>query len=533
MAADGLITLDIKTSGDTRTLDVIKKQITALTNVEKIYNKNRILVNSSLKETNKLFANELNLLASLKVEMGVDAVLAEQAFAGQTEATRLMIENLAIEISTVLIPTLNAFLVWIASNMPVINLLAGYTLLGIKNTLDGIGLSIGGLVIPQFEALLKWAQDNAKPLTDAFEQAFSGAQNSINNISGVFNTLNSKMRTTLSLISQVKTQLSSLGVKSASTKSNEFSGVSGSAGLGSTVSSNNSINALGSILSNSANLLIPGASMISNAVSSAYGLLKNNASDLISNSSKKITDVINSITNGLAATSGSFDISALPGAGNGFLPVDINRELKSNLIKSSGDNNDDHYVVNYLSNLLTANTQKDVAAAFLSNEVTMGTGVNIFSLMSGLVGNIFNAAGYNEAGDTAEFIGAVAGGPVSFVLYTLAHSKSDEETKKILEDIDLSNFIPDRKFATGTPYIPNDMIALVHEGEMIVPKSQNPYAGANRIKSALNVSNADRAAASNNVSNVTYTFNSPKALGMSDVLREMRLAEQRKVLLGV
>ncbi|GEM_PF-5109324 len=114
---------------------------------------------------------------------------------------------------------------------------------------------------------------------------------------------------------------------------------------------------------------------------------------------------------------------------------------------------------------------------------------------------------------------------------------TSDETKKRLEDISMNNLLTYDmigKFAVGTPYIPKDMIALVHEGEMIVPKSQNPYAGANRIKAAMNASSADVAAATaNNTSNITYTFNSPKALGMSEILREMRLVEQRKALLGV
>ncbi len=33
-------------------------------------------------------------------------------------------------------------------------------------------------------------------------------------------------------------------------------------------------------------------------------------------------------------------------------------------------------------------------------------------------------------------------------------------------------------FAVGTRYLPHDMIAMVHEGEMIVPKSENPYANS-------------------------------------------------------
>ena len=32
-------------------------------------------------------------------------------------------------------------------------------------------------------------------------------------------------------------------------------------------------------------------------------------------------------------------------------------------------------------------------------------------------------------------------------------------------------------FASGTPYVPRDMLAYVHEGEGIFPKQMNPFAG--------------------------------------------------------
>lgn len=37
----------------------------------------------------------------------------------------------------------------------------------------------------------------------------------------------------------------------------------------------------------------------------------------------------------------------------------------------------------------------------------------------------------------------------------------------------------DAAFAEGTKYVPRDMIAMIHEGEAVVPKKYNPYAGAN------------------------------------------------------
>jgi hypothetical protein len=42
--------------------------------------------------------------------------------------------------------------------------------------------------------------------------------------------------------------------------------------------------------------------------------------------------------------------------------------------------------------------------------------------------------------------------------------------------------IPDiPKFDVGTNYVPFDMIAMIHKGEQIVPKSQNPYANSGNV----------------------------------------------------
>lgn len=197
----------------------------------------------------------------------------------------------------------------------------------------------------------------------------------------------------------------------------------------------------------------------------------------------------------------------------------------------------------------TLNSVKTLGAAVVSSISSVAT--NIVSstpkiastVLSKVTKNASNNSGTRTASQKIEEITKnTTIGSVTSSIQEMAKAAAEEETKtgkrNPLEGLTSLDYLlaidSIGKFAVGTPYIPNDMIALVHEGEMIVPKSQNPYAGANKIKAAINANSADKTAtASNRVNNVTYTFNSPKALGMSDVLREMRLAEQRKVLLGV
>jgi hypothetical protein len=48
---------------------------------------------------------------------------------------------------------------------------------------------------------------------------------------------------------------------------------------------------------------------------------------------------------------------------------------------------------------------------------------------------------------------------------------------------------PINQFAVGTNYVPEDQIALIHEGEAIIPKAYNPSAGAKSSAITIHINN--------------------------------------------
>ena len=125
------------------------------------------------------------------------------------------------------------------------------------------------------------------------------------------------------------------------------------------------------------------------------------------------------------------------------------------------------FLIDFIKNVFTGNWK----AAWQSV-------VNIFkSIMSG-IGNILKAP-----------INAIIGGINGFI--------------KGLNKIKIPNWVPAvggkginipliPKLATGTNYVPDDMLAMIHEGEAVVPKKFNPYANgidSTRISSMQNTYN--------------------------------------------
>ena len=50
-----------------------------------------------------------------------------------------------------------------------------------------------------------------------------------------------------------------------------------------------------------------------------------------------------------------------------------------------------------------------------------------------------------------------------------------------------TNFDHIDRLATGTNYVPQDMLAVIHEGEAVVPKKFNPYANGINTNSIANM----------------------------------------------
>lgn len=69
---------------------------------------------------------------------------------------------------------------------------------------------------------------------------------------------------------------------------------------------------------------------------------------------------------------------------------------------------------------------------------------------------------------------------VSWLIDKLAFWKSSKNEMSV-SDIDKSSQIP--KYAAGTPFVPNDQLAFIHAGEMIVPAKYNPNNPANNLQS--------------------------------------------------
>jgi hypothetical protein len=68
-------------------------------------------------------------------------------------------------------------------------------------------------------------------------------------------------------------------------------------------------------------------------------------------------------------------------------------------------------------------------------------------------------------------------------------------------------------YSVGSRYIPYDQTANIHKGEMIVPKSENPYANSNgRIMPSAN--------------GMTVIINSPTALNPSQVALALKHTQQ-------
>ena len=87
--------------------------------------------------------------------------------------------------------------------------------------------------------------------------------------------------------------------------------------------------------------------------------------------------------------------------------------------------------------------------------------------------NVINASSYRAAAQ-ALFDGGYATDPqyASKIINTVESSDLAQWEKSALSDLP--------QYKVGTPYVPNDQLAVVHKGEAIIPASQNPLSNAMR-----------------------------------------------------
>ncbi len=91
------------------------------------------------------------------------------------------------------------------------------------------------------------------------------------------------------------------------------------------------------------------------------------------------------------------------------------------------------------------------------------------------------------------------------------------------------------QFASGITQVPNDMLAVIHKGEAVIPRDQNPYLSSNIIKNTFNNSSASQAThidRSIHVSGITIEVSGGEPQDFKSKLMEVfeELAKKSEVL---